>query len=413
MTAADQLLSCFRAGVAAASAPAVLAGRFPETPPRGRTIVLGCGKAAAAMAEVAAAELPGDVSGCVVTRHGHGARAGTGGIEVIEAGHPVPDGASLVAGRKILELAGAARAGDRVVFLVSGGGSALLCYPIPGVTAAEKARMTDHLVRSGAPIGEINLVRRHLSQVKGGRLATAAAAASGDMHSYLISDVAGDDPAAIASGPSVPGAFEPERALATLAHWGWPVTPELARAVRDWPGVTAPRHPVHLVANGRTALDAAAQAATRDGWSVVRIGDALEGDAAATGRAHAALAMAYANRPGRHLLLSGGELTVTVRGTGGRGGPNLEYLAGLMAALPMDAPVAALACDSDGIDGSSDSAGGWFDAPHRAGAEACASALAAHRSHDLFAATGGLIRTGPTRTNVNDIRMIAATGGAR
>lgn len=368
------------------------------------------------MAEVAAARLAGEVTGCVVTRYGHGARGPTGGIAVIEASHPVPDAASLAAGARIRSLAETARPGDRVVFLVSGGGSALLCAPIPGLDLAEKAQITRHLVRSGAPIAAIaaiNLVRRHLSQVKGGRLAAAAAGAADDMHSFLISDVTGDDPAAIASGPSIASPFEPERALAVLAAYDWPVSPALARAVTGWHGAVAPAHPVEIVATGRTALDAAAAAARAAGWHVVRIGDALTGDAAETGRAHAALALEHAARaasaaaPRRTLLLSGGELTVRVRAPDGRGGPNLEYLAALMAALPADAPVSALAGDSDGIDGSEDNAGGWFDRAARAGPDACAAALAANRSYDLFAGLGGLVITGPTRTNVNDIRMIA------
>ncbi len=183
----EELLAIFEAGVDAASAPAALARCLPQTPPAsGRTLVLGCGKAAGAMAEVAAAHLPGTLEGCLVTRFGHGAHGLTGGIEVIEASHPVPDAASLAAGRRIRELATTARRGDRVVFLISGGGSALLVDPIPGLTLEAKAAINAHLVRSGAPIADINCVRRHLSQVKGGRLAAAAALAAGDMHTYVI-----------------------------------------------------------------------------------------------------------------------------------------------------------------------------------------------------------------------------------
>ena len=407
MSLRHQLTSWFHAGVAAASAPVALSGRFPATPPRGRTIVLGCGKAAAAMAEIAAAELPGEVTGCVVTRYGHGAHGTTGGIRVLEASHPVPDAASLAAGEAIRRLAGTAAAGDRVIFLISGGGSALLCDPIPGLFLPMKARITEHLVRSGAPIEAINLVRRHLSRVKGGRLAAAAADAAEDMYSFLISDVTGDDPAAIASGPSISAPFEPDRALGLLADYGWEVTPGLAQAVLAWSGAEAPDHPVEIVANGRTALDAVERAARADGWNVIRPADELTGDAAETGRAHAALALDLARQPGRHLVLTGGELTVRVRARDGRGGPNLEYLARLMAGLPEGAPIAALAGDSDGIDGSEDNAGGYFDGTCRAPATGCFEALAGNRSYDLFDSFGGLITTGPTRTNVNDIRMIA------
>jgi glycerate 2-kinase len=403
----DELFAIFKAGVDAASAAAAMTAQLPVTPPQGRTIVLGCGKAAGAMAEVAAAHLPGAVTGCVVTRFGHGARWPTGAIEVIEASHPVPDAASLAAGRRIRDLAATARAGDRVVFLISGGGSSLLVDPIPGLTLETKAAINAHLVKSGVPIADINCVRRHLSQVKGGRLAAAAAAAAGDMHTYVISDVVGDDPAVVASGPSIASPFEAERALSILAQSGLPVDEDLAAMIRAAAPPPVPLHPVHIIANARTALEAASSQALAQGWTVIRIGDDLQGDAAATGRAHAALALRHAAAGARCLLVSGGELTVTVRNREGRGGPNLEYLTGMMAALPEGAPVAALACDSDGIDGSEDNAGGFFDAATRASATACDAALMANRTYDLFESIGGVIITGPTRTNVNDIRLIA------
>ncbi|WP_298289869.1 DUF4147 domain-containing protein [Novosphingobium sp.] len=403
----DELLSIFMAGVEAASAPAALAGVLPRDTPQGRTLVLGCGKAAAAMAEVAAQHLPGEVTGCVVTRFGHGARGDTGGITVIEASHPVPDAASLAAGQRIRELAATARKGDRVVFLISGGGSSLLIDPLPGLTLERKAQINGHLVRSGVPIADINFVRSHLSQVKGGRLAAAAGAAGDDMHSFIISDVVGDDPAVVASGPSLASMFDPARALAILESSGWPVDDALRALVMAGQAPVVPNHPVHVIANALTALHAATAFARQKGWEVIRIGDDLGGDAASVGRDHAALALEHAAAGRRCLLISGGELTVTVRNRDGRGGPNLEYLSGLMAALPQDAPVAALACDSDGIDGSEDNAGGFFDHTSRATPDACEAALAANRSYDLFAQIGGLIMTGPTRTNVNDIRLIA------
>lgn len=407
MSLRHELVSVFKSGVAAASAPAALASVLPQGVPAGRTLVLGCGKAAGAMAEVAARHLAGDVIGCVVTRFGHGAREDTGGIEVIEASHPVPDAASLAAGHRIRQLASTARSGDRVIFLISGGGSSLLCDPIPGLSMQTKSAINRHLVRSGVPITSINLVRRHLSLVKGGRLAATASAAAGDMHTFVISDVVGDDPSVVASGPSIASPFDPEQAISILSASGWPVDEALAGLIRGAGAASAPVHPVHVIADASTALDAASDAAQKLGWSVVRLGDDLDGDAALTGRSHAELALERLARGERCLLVSGGELTVEVRAADGRGGPNLEYLAGMMSALPEGVPISALACDSDGIDGSEDNAGGYFDALHRASAHDCEAALAANRTYDLFAGLGGLVVTGPTRTNVNDIRLIA------
>lgn len=407
MSLRHELVSVFKSGVAAASAPAALASVLPQGVPAGRTLVLGCGKAAGAMAEVAARHLAGDVTGCVVTRFGHGAREDTDGIEVIEASHPVPDAASLAAGRRIRELASTARSGDRVIFLISGGGSSLLCDPIPGLSMETKSAINRHLVRSGVPITSINIVRRHLSLVKGGRLAAAASAAAGDMHTFVISDVVGDDPSVVASGPSIASPFDPEQAILILSESGWPIDETLAGLIRGAGAASAPVHPVHVIADASTALDAASDAAQKLGWSVVRLGDDLDGDAALTGRRHAELALERLVRGERCLLVSGGELTVEVRAADGRGGPNLEYLAGMMSALPEGVPISALACDSDGIDGSEDNAGGYFDALHRASAHDCEAALAANRTYDLFAGLGGLVVTGPTRTNVNDIRLIA------
>lgn len=400
----------FSAGVEAAQAKACLGSRLPRTEPGGRTIVLGCGKAAAAMAEVAHDVLVGDVSGCVVTRYGHGARKSTGNIEVIEASHPVPDEASRQAGSKILRLAATATAQDRVIFLISGGGSALLSAPQPGLSMSQKAEVTDFLVKSGAPISKINLVRRHLSAVKGGRLAAAAAHAGAELHTFIISDVVGDDPASIASGPSVYSPPSPFEALDVLSRYGYSDLARIEPVIRSSADFAPAPHRVEVVATSKTALLAIDKQAQIAGWNTDWLGAAFTGDAEELGRNHAALAARAAARGQRTLLLSGGELTVKVTNRQGRGGANATYLAALMQHLDPAVRVTAMACDSDGIDGSEDNAGAWFDNSHRASSAECAEALASNQTYDLFRKIGTLVMTGPTRTNVNDIRMIAVEG---
>lgn len=409
MSNRELLTDYFLHGVAAASPRLTLPAALPDAPPRGRTIVIGCGKAAAEMALVASEGLAGPVTGCVVTRHGHNVARPPAAIEVIEARHPVPDGLSLDAGRRLLALAAAAGPDDRVIFLISGGGSSLLCAPAAGLTFERKQAITDWLVRSGAGIEDINLVRRHLSRIKGGRLAAVAGASGADLLTCVISDVAGDDPALIASGPSIGASFEPDAAIAILARTGWDVTPDLAAAIHANRPPAVPQHPVRMLATNADALAAISTRAGQEGWNVVDLGKDLAGHAAETGRSHAAIAREYCARPGRHLLLSGGELTVLRANVDGCGGPNLEYLTGLLGALSPADRIEAVAGDSDGIDGTEDNAGGYISAtwadPH-----AAAQALQTNRSYDLFERLGGLIKTGPTRTNVNDIRMIAVEG---
>lgn len=406
------LTDYFLHGVAAASPRLTLPTVLSTDAPRGRTLVLGCGKAAAEMALVASECLPGPVSGCVVTRHGHNVATPPATIEIIEARHPVPDDLSLRAGARMLDLAATAGPDDRVIFLISGGGSSLLCAPAPGIDFEQKQAIGDWLVRSGAGIEQINLVRRHLSRIKGGRLAAVAGARGAELLTCVISDVAGDDPALVASGPSIGAAFEPEAAIAILRQAGWDVTSDLAAAIRANRPPTVPTHPVHTLATNADALAAISTRAGEDGWNVVDLGGALTGPAGAMGRAHAAIAREHARLPGRHLLLSGGELTVLRARQDGRGGPNLEYLAGLLSGLDKADPIEALAGDSDGIDGTEDNAGGYLAAGW-ADRMAAQQALAENRTYDLFAALGGLVKTGPTRTNVNDIRMIAVEGPTR
>lgn len=406
MSLRQTLISYFLHAVAAAGAGITLPGKLPRGSPNRRTIVLGCGKAAAEMARMARSELAGEVCGCVVTRHGHGVGAEIPGIAVIEAGHPVPDAAGLAAAEQILALAAAAGSDDRVIFLISGGGSALLCAPAAGLDFAEKQAMTDHLVRSGAPIEHINLVRRHLSRVKGGRLGALAGARGAELHTYLISDVVGDDPALVASGPSIAAPFEPAAALGLLERYGWHTSDAAKAAIHANQPDPAHSHPVTTLANNADALAALRIRASADGWNVIELGSDLCGEASTIGRDHAALARDLIARPGRHLLISGGELTVTGARADGCGGPNLEYVAGVLSGLAPADPVAVLAADSDGIDGTEDNAGGFAWAGD-ALPEALGKALTVHRTYALFKALGGLVITGPTRTNVNDIRMVA------
>lgn len=404
-----RLTDYFLGGIAAASPSQVLPDKLPKTPPNGRTLILGCGKAAAEMAAVARAHLTGPVSGCVVTREGHNVPSPIPDIDVIEARHPVPDGMSLKAGQRLMALAQNAGPEDRVLFLISGGGSALLAAPAAGVDFAEKQAIGDALVRSGRPIEEINLVRRHLSAIKGGRLAAMAAAHGAELITYVISDVASEDPALVASGPSIAAPFAPDQALDILEKSGWSVSPDLAAAIHaNAPPQLAP-HLVHILARNEDALNAVCTRAAADGWTIIDLGKALTGNAADIGRHHAEIAADYAKRAGRFLLVSGGELTVTGARKGGRGGPNLEYLAGLMTRLDGSASIQALAGDSDGIDGTEDNAGGYFDVAW-GNPDGARAALAENRTYDFFAALNGLVMTGPTRTNVNDIRMIAVEG---
>lgn len=411
MTYRTMLTDYFGAAIAAASPRLVLPPALPKDLVRGKTFVLAYGKAAAEMALVAAETLDGPVTGLAVTRHGHGVDLSHTKIELIEARHPVPDDHSLQAGTRMLEFASTAGPDDRVIFLASGGGSALLCAPAEGITLAEKQAMTDALVRSGAPIQDINLVRRHLSRVKGGRLGAVAGARGAELLTYVISDVAGDDPALVASGPSIASNFYPEGALSVLLKAGVEVPEHVRSAIHSNQPATVVDHPVKVLATNGDALAAVESRARADGWNVIDAGKALTGDAATCGKAHALRAQMYARTPGRHLMISGGELTVTKARKDGQGGPNLEYLVGLMSALPHTAKIEALAGDTDGIDGTQDNAGGYLHASWVPQSDAV-HALETNRTYPLVERFGGLIMTGPTRTNVNDIRLIAIEGAS-
>ncbi|MCE7508052.1 glycerate kinase type-2 family protein [Alloalcanivorax xenomutans] len=388
----------------------------------GPLLVLGAGKAAAAMARAVEAHWSGPLSGLVVTRYGHGLP--TRHIEVVEAAHPVPDEAGERAARRILELARAAGPGDRVLCLISGGGSSLLSLPAEGVSLACKQTLTGELLRCGAAINEINTVRKHLSAIKGGRLAEALAPA--ESHTLVISDVPGDDPSVIASGPTVPDASTSAQALAVLERYGIEIPLAVRRHLEDPASETPkPGAPcfqstrLNCIATPALSLRAAARRARERGVAAAVLSDRIEGEARDLGALHAELAH-QARRGGGFgglrlplVLLSGGETTVTVTGKG-RGGRNAEFLLG--AALNLDdvPGIHALACDTDGIDGTEDNAGALYYPGLMAEARARQldgrQALADHDAYGFFQALNGLVVTGPTHTNVNDFRAFLILG---
>jgi len=414
------LRALFDAALAASDPQRAVAAALPA-PVAGRTVVVGAGKASAAMARAFETAWPGDLSGLVVTRHGHAVPCER--IEIAEASHPVPDAAGERAARRILNLARGLGPGDQLVCLISGGGSALLALPAPGLTLADKQEVTRALLRCGATIGEINTVRKHLSAIKGGRLAAAAAPAQ--IVTLAISDVPGDDPAVIASGPTVPdpSTFADARAVLAKYRISEPSTviAHLAAGADETPkpgDAAFARSRYTLIASPQQALDAAADAALKAGVAPIVLSDRIEGEARDIGLMHAAIALQLAAgrfRVGADavklpaVLLSGGETTVTVRGPG-RGGRNSEFLLALAAVLDGAEGIAALACDTDGIDGTEDNAGAILVPDSLARAAACGAApktaLADNDSYGFFKSLGDLIVTGPTLTNVNDFRAI-------
>ena len=390
--------------------------RNPGFGPEGRMLVLGAGKAAAAMAQTVERAWPArDLEGLVVTRYGHAVPCRR--IRVLEAAHPVPDRAGAEAAAQVLALARNAGTEDPVLFLLSGGASALLSLPAPGLTLAGKQAVTRALLAAGADIHEVNAVRKHLSAIKGGRLAAGAAPAH--LTTLAISDVAGDDPATIGSGPTVADPTTLADARRVLEHYGIAPGPEVAAALAEPANETVkPGDPrlagahYRLIATPAQSLAAAARLAEAEGLAVEMLGDGLTGEARDLGRAHAALARERAaNRQGDRplLLLSGGETTVTLAGDG-KGGPNTEYLLGLAGALDGMPGVWALAADTDGADGSEDNAGAIIgpDTLERAGRRGLrpAAFLADNDAWSFFDALDDLVVTGPTHTNVNDFRAI-------
>ena len=403
------------AAIAAANPDAIIAAHLPP-PPRGRTIVLGAGKAAAAMARAVERHASGSIEGLVVTRYGHAVPCAR--VEVVEAAHPVPDAAGRAAARRILDYARSAGADDLVLCLISGGASALLALPADGLTLEDKQAVNRALLASGADIAQMNAVRKHLSAIKGGRLAAAAHPAK--VVSLLISDVPGDDPAVIGSGPTVPDPSTFADALAILRQYAIEdpaaVLEHLRAAKDETPKPGDPRlanAKTIIVARPQASLEAAAARAQDAGITPVILGDALEGEAREVGKVLAGIAL-HVRRHGQPapspcVLLSGGETTVTVRGSG-RGGRNAEFLLALALHLNGAPGISALAADTDGIDGSEDNAGALAlpDTLARARAKGldARAMLADNDGYGFFAGLGDLVITGPTLTNVNDFRAI-------
>jgi len=416
------LRTIFDAAVAAAHPDVVLAAHLRPVP-KGRVICLAAGKGAAAMAAAAerhyldALELdPALLVGIATTRHGHGVP--TRRIRVVEAGHPVPDEAGLKAADDTLRLAAEATADDLLLVLLSGGGSANWIAPVDGVTFAQKQQVNRALLRSGAPIGEMNIVRKHLSRIKGGRLARAGQRA--EIVTLAISDVPHDDPSAIASGPTVPDPTTLADARALVAKYDLAVDDAVRRALDDptnescKPGDPAfARAHFELIARPRASLDAAVRIARDAGYAIIELGADLEGEARDVAADHARLALQARSEGKRTAILSGGELTVTVRGNG-RGGPNQEYALALAGLLKDTPGISALAADTDGADGgagsASDPAGAMIDQTTFTKMRSLGLDPKAYLDNNdataFFAATGDLLLTGPTLTNVNDVRAI-------
>ncbi|MGS0742225.1 glycerate kinase type-2 family protein [Glaciimonas sp. GG7] len=411
------LLDMYQSAVAAVSAEKCLPTYLTKIPKaKGRTLVIGAGKGAAAMAKTVEDHWQGEITGLVVTRYGHGADCQR--IEVVEASHPVPDEAGRQAAGRMLEMVRGLTEDDLVICLISGGGSALLALPAPGISLEQKQAINKVLLKSGANIFEMNCVRKHLSAIKGGRLALACAPAR--VVTLMISDIPGDDPGIIASGPTLADPTTCAEALAVLNKYRIDIPPAVLQHLESGAGESAKpgdprlaRNQHFVIATAQDALDAAAATATAAGLTPYILSDEMEGEARDIGLAHAALARQIARRGQPFskpcVVISGGETTVTVRGNG-RGGRNAEFLLSLAAALDGYPDIHAIACDTDGIDGSEDNAGAIYapDSMERAvGLGLRAKVMLDNNDgYGFFDALGDLVVSGPTRTNVNDFRAV-------
>ncbi|MEY2884599.1 MAG: hypothetical protein RL490_2323 [Pseudomonadota bacterium] len=410
----DRLLA---AALAAVSADIAMPAQVPAAPP-GRLTVIAAGKAAAAMMATAQRR-GGPLPGLVVTAPGHvRAEHHWPGVTIVVAGHPVPDTNSVAAAEQALAIAAGLGVNDQLLVLLSGGASALLALPVAGVTLDDKQMLTRALLQSGATIAEINTVRRQLSRIKGGRLAAAAAPAV--VTTWIISDVPGDDPALVGSGPTIADTATQAMARAIIARHGIVPPPAVAAALtapqpaedRDAPD---PLNRSRIIARARDALDAAGTLARASGYRVHDLGDDVQGLAGDVASQQAGLALTLAARGGQHAIISGGETTVLVNNPAGRGGRNREYLLALAIALDGAPGISALACDTDGIDGNDSAAGARIGPDTLARARAlgldAGASLAGNNAGAFFAALGDLVITGPTLTNVNDLRVILIDAG--
>ncbi|HRY24172.1 MAG: glycerate kinase [Geminicoccaceae bacterium] len=412
----DKLLrAMLDAAVAVAMPDRAVPAHLPM-PPKGRTIVIGAGKASAAMARAVEQHWPGPLEGLVVTRYGHAVPCEH--IEIVEAAHPVPDAAGEAAAARILAMVEGLTEDDLVLALISGGGSSLLALPAPGLGLEDKQAVNRALLRSGASIDEMNCVRKHLSAIKGGRLAAAAHPAR--LVALMISDVPGDDPAVIASGPTVPDPTTRADALALVEKYGIELAPHVRRHLEDpacesvKPGdPRLERAETVMIATPQASLEAAAEVARAAGITPLILGDSIEGESRDVAKVMAAIAKQVIRHgqpcPRPCVLLSGGETTVTVRGDGS-GGRNVEFLLALAVALDGLAGVSAIAADTDGVDGAAEVAGAWIDDATLAKAASLGlvakASLARNDGHTFFGTLGQQVVTGPTLTNVNDFRAV-------
>jgi hydroxypyruvate reductase len=418
MEAKALLKAMFDAAIAAAQPDKCVPPHLPA-PPRGRLVVIGAGKASAAMARAVERHYPGKLEGLVVTRYGYAVPCER--IEIVEAAHPVPDAAGEQAAKRMLDMVSGLGADDTVLCLISGGGSSLLPLPLEGITLEDKQLVSRALLASGASIGEMNCVRRHLSAIKGGRLAAACHPAH--VLTLLISDVPGDEACDIASGPTAADPSTCQDALDIVRRYGIALPPKLRQVLESGAGESVKPgdarlagHELRFVATPQMALEAAARVAMDAGVKVHILGDSLEGEAREVGKVMAGLALQVARRgqpfAAPCILLSGGETTVTVRGDG-RGGRNVEFLLAAAIALRGEPGVHGLAGDTDGVDGQEEIAGAYFspDTLARAFAREIRPMRSLDRNdgHGFFQALGDSIVTGPTLTNVNDFRAILIT----